>query len=1743
MSSSDSSGTTEPPSGSSTDLLDTIRKVGTTLYGGMKQSGCMFDIRVPTIAEGGPPEGVTIMALEVSTFLTTETCFEVYTKTGTYEGYEGDIVQNANGSWGSPTWSILGASTVVGQGEELPTHLPIGSLDPVHVLPGQRQAFYVTMTTPEMRYTAPMHGEASGTLFNRSPLGHLEILVGSAVAYPFDEVWSDRIFNGAVVYALGDVPDGRYNDMTAGERKRTCYVPPSDSSVVEEEDETTTYTTSSPTYRPTASPSPPVSTTDVSTVDPSSIDSVDDPPASSSNDQQDDFAAPPRLSGTCPSAYLHDSSTKEVNVPYEYTMVTESSSLAKWMKLIMVATEMENAIHRSLMEDKCGGAFGKRRGLQGSSGGANKVIVYKGFNSKPEDKVTNYGCDDVILGAGQLCNLVQGGVTAMVQSSANEMAVRSDLESYIGRLISDPATFEGMGVAQVAFAGDKIDTGLPVPGGDQDPEGIYTQDGSTTPEDQNNKNSELIKTIIILAVCVSFFIVLSMELKVRRERRNARAKAAQEAQEEGKGEKSPGGYEEGDDSDSDPGDTYGDTALASMSMTSSSYRRERRRTRGGDSLGSDGDDGSMTLTTGAGMSKEPDIILQDLEDMSQFSNADQSRSSSLMALDSTKDGLRGSSGGAGSSLDGSTGSSEASYEYIKKSGNGSTMTTTASWLLLLACSLFQTAFAQVHTLDTTYAGGWIQDGVMFDVQTATANSNSTGTPDGITIHGLNILTPSTTPICIELYTKVGSFSTASSNPSAWTFLGSFSIVGQGSATPTSIPLGAFDPIVLGVGEVQGFYVTTQNEKMRYTALSDSETGDVFVESVVHTAGNGVNSVAAIERTSGVAEDEEAEEEPEEEIKEEEEEDEIDGHVKIKGNKAKPPRGKQERTDPKGKQQDDRTLQTTEDGLTVQILTGVAKNYPFLESWTNRVFNGAILYTIGQDSTISLTDDQRDEVWNATRGAVTCDVDAMNPESYPSLAPSEVRYPTSTPTNVPTTSPSKGPSVAPTVAPSTLEDTIRKVATTLHGGLKQSGCMFDIRVPSVEEGGPAEGLTVLALELSTFLTNTTCVEVYTKTGTYEGFENDVTQADDGSWGSEDWSILGAATVMGAGEKNPTHIPIGSIDPVYVPPGSTQAFYVTLTHPEMRYTQPKFNEVSGTLFSGSPLGHIELMVGSAVAYPFGEVWKDRIFNGAVVYALGDVEDGTYNDMGVGDRNRTCPLVTESPTSSPTMVPSTSPTKVPTASPTTASPVAVAEIAENTTATTVATTASIVVNTTTTTTTAATTASSTAVTSPGDVVDVVEETTTKNPTTSPTFGLTSTVDDGNTTLEARHADVCPGAVVTATSTTKDVIVPYEYTVITDGSSDINMVITDMEHVLHSDLMEDVCSGGAAAAGARRRSLQEEVAYQGFNSNPPDTVLDQGCSSSVTLVANQECYLIQGGVTAVVDGNADETVVKDDIGSFVEGVYSDKENYDGMGVQVAYIAPTTTDAVPDTNSTTTDGEGGTIDGGDDGDNSNLGIDGATGGNQDPGDPTTTEPTNKSLSTTGIIILAVFGATLVLVVLGLFAMRMIKKRRTQKQAKGELFHEFPDEMNMMEDNYSYTDAGRAGTPANTYGISASNSRGYHESFAPLGMAPPPPPPGRPLSRSSNRSNRSSSSRSAGKPAMILNEEDDISLFSNKSKFAPSALLGGLGGGGTNVPDSPGSRGSGGSNSSKKSVEFVKAGQSFSSRQTGNSQPEDTVDL
>jgi len=965
----------------------------------------------------------------------------------------------------------------------------------------------------------------------------------------------------------------------------------------------------------------------------------------------------------------------------------------------------------------------------------------------------------------------------------------------------------------------------------------------------------------------------------------------------------------------------------------------------------------------------------------------------------------------------------------------------------------------LHELTTTYEGGWIQDGVMFDVRVDPVDGLAPPPGGGgISVRGLDVLTPSTGTLCLEVYTRSGPYGDAPSDPDRWTFLGSFDLDGRGATTPTALPVGAFDPLPVAVGETRAFYVTTQDERLRYTALTSQSTGDVFSLST-HTS----DDVA------------------------------VDA---------------------------DGTETEAKSGLAVSAVVGVAKNYPFAESWPDRVFNGAVIYTLG-DEALELTDGERAAAEAARRGLVTCDAPAAT--SAPVTSAPVTSAPVASPSESPVSPIVEG---APTAAPTTLLSTVRKVATTLSGGLKQSGLMFDIYVPSVEQGGPAEGITVLSFEVSTDRTDEVCVEVYSKDGTHVGFEGDASEGADGAWTSPTWSSLGASSQPGMGEDAATKIPVGSLDPVHVPAGERRAFYVTTADsPDLRYTEPRFNEKTGDAFSTSPLSHMVLYVGSAVAYPFAKSEPSSIFNGAVVYAVGDVGDGKYNPEPAAGRRRTCSaaeggldVVDAEPAPGEPSPPAAAPASESSDATTVESDESEVESDESTeSAETVSTVADLggdvddgeeetdqVSGSDSEGDSPAESASGAETATPpiddgsdgsGDGVTDEEQT---NATPAPSSGATTVPEeDSPPNPPPRPEGLCPSTTAEAFDGSTNVVVGYRYAILTGDGEDVGAAVSEIENVIQRSLLRDKCQAEGVTMMRRARMLQDgaaaaNVEYLAFSPNPADEVSGDGCGGEESLPPvpegnGQVCSLIEGRLTASIPPGADEEAARDDVEASVEAVLSDPGSFAGLPVESVSILASDATSDPSGGNglvfgEATEGEQGTTE---------LGS----------GDGKSGDGKNGGLSTTLIAVIAAAGGVVLLSIVALAVVLVRRRGRKRRDAEAGLFQEFPDEEFTPPSDYSDNFAPRAwsGLPFSGGGSSMKSS----------GSRPPPP--------------------STPPPGIILNELDEISLASNRrSKFAPSQIA------------APGSTASGGSGGSHRSVEFIRAGQSFSSR---SHQPEDTVDL
>ena len=161
------------------------------------------------------------------------------------------------------------------------------------------------------------------------------------------------------------------------------------------------------------------------------------------------------------------------------------------------------------------------------------------------------------------------------------------------------------------------------------------------------------------------------------------------------------------------------------------------------------------------------------------------------------------------------------------------------------------------------------------------------------------------------------------------------------------------------------------------------------------------------------------------------------------------------------------------------------------------------------------------------------------------------------------------------------------STTTVGGNGQKGAMFNIVNTS------AAAATVLSFDQCFLAAGTSDVEVYTKTGTWSGFENTAGA----------WTLVGLAPGVvhtSAPTLDPIPLPIN----VTIPAGATQAFYVTTTNTfatNVAYTSG-VNQIGAVIGTD---GILQVTGGPGKVYPFGASFglptAGRLWNGRVNYCI--------------------------------------------------------------------------------------------------------------------------------------------------------------------------------------------------------------------------------------------------------------------------------------------------------------------------------------------------------------------------------------------------------------------------------------------------------------------------------------------------------------------------------------------------------------
>lgn len=133
---------------------------------------------------------ITLICFDVNMIGLNTGTFEVYYKSGTYVGSQGNAA----------AWSMIGSSSVTSTGTNNPTplNIPLNLVIPA----GQTYGFYITNndngSSAGVRYT-------NGTSASLASNANVSIEGGVGKAYPFAADYNNRRFNGTLHYAVGNV--------------------------------------------------------------------------------------------------------------------------------------------------------------------------------------------------------------------------------------------------------------------------------------------------------------------------------------------------------------------------------------------------------------------------------------------------------------------------------------------------------------------------------------------------------------------------------------------------------------------------------------------------------------------------------------------------------------------------------------------------------------------------------------------------------------------------------------------------------------------------------------------------------------------------------------------------------------------------------------------------------------------------------------------------------------------------------------------------------------------------------------------------------------------------------------------------------------------------------------------------------------------------------------------------------------------------------------------------------------------------------------------------------------------------------------------------------------------------------------------------------------------------------------------------------------------------------------------------
>ena len=158
-----------------------------------------------------------------------------------------------------------------------------------------------------------------------------------------------------------------------------------------------------------------------------------------------------------------------------------------------------------------------------------------------------------------------------------------------------------------------------------------------------------------------------------------------------------------------------------------------------------------------------------------------------------------------------------------------------------------------------------------------------------------------------------------------------------------------------------------------------------------------------------------------------------------------------------------------------------------------------------------------------------------------------------------------------------------LTTIFSGGNQFAGNMFDVTAI----GG--EDILIEGFDIN-IDPGTATISVYTRPGTYVGFENS----------SAGWTLMGSEVVTSAGENMPTFLDIGGLT---IPAGEVYGFYVTVTD----YPATSMNYTNGDFVYTDDYLQINTGVGKANPDFTGSTFASRSWNGTIYYCAGEGSGG--------------------------------------------------------------------------------------------------------------------------------------------------------------------------------------------------------------------------------------------------------------------------------------------------------------------------------------------------------------------------------------------------------------------------------------------------------------------------------------------------------------------------------------------------------